>query len=206
MSGITTGRQPMADEPVEVQDEETHRDIGWIDLTTGDSECGSSFTLLTDSNAVAEAQQRSSASSCRGGSRQSPKSTQSAVVELESSLENVKYHLVRQFSAQRLKNVWMQDWSSRPEASPPHFYRCLRRDNVVYTPPNSPFCGEEISTTTRYRFSLRHSSLIRHEWFSVEVISVFICGHVLSFILGLCIGLCLCRCRRGITGQSDKLL
>ncbi|KRX20351.1 Trehalase [Trichinella nelsoni] len=162
----------------------------WVELSH-DSECGSSITFLTDPSGAHGSPHKYTP----------PGGQTSPVLQFDGDLERVKFQLCRQFSnIQGGKSAWLSDWSSRPEVVPPLQYR--RSGTIVRTPPNSPFGSSEEETSDQSKpwFSLRHSRFVRHDWFSLEVLSVYILGNVLSFLFGVCIGLAICRKGRSCCG------
>ncbi|KRX61025.1 Trehalase [Trichinella sp. T9] len=162
----------------------------WVELSHG-SECGSSITFLTDPSGAHGSPHKYTP----------PGGQTSPVLQFDGDLERVKFQLCRQFSnIQGGKSAWLSDWSSRPEVVPPFQYR--RSGTIVRTPPNSPFGSSEEETSDQSKpwFSLRHSRFVRHDWFSLEVLSVYILGNVLSFLFGVCIGLAICRKGRSCCG------
>ncbi|KRX80818.1 CCAAT/enhancer-binding protein zeta [Trichinella sp. T6] len=162
----------------------------WVELSHG-SECGSSITFLTDPSGAHGSPHKYTP----------PGGQTSPVLQFDGDLERVKFQLCRQFSnIQGGKSCWLSDWSSRPEVVPPFQYR--RSGTIVRTPPNSPFGSSEEETSDQSKpwFSLRHSRFVRHDWFSLEVLSVYILGNVLSFLFGVCIGLAICRKGRSCCG------
>ncbi|KRY36106.1 CCAAT/enhancer-binding protein zeta, partial [Trichinella spiralis] len=162
----------------------------WVELSH-DSECGSSITFLTDPSGAHGSPHKYTP----------PGGQTSPVLQFDGDLERVKFQLCRQFSnIQGGKSAWLSDWSSRPEVVPPLQYR--RSGTIVRTPPNSPFGSSEVETSDQSKpwFSLRHSRFVRHDWFSLEVLSVYILGNVLSFLFGVCIGLAICRKGRSCCG------
>jgi len=146
----------------------------WVELATGppsrDSTCSvSDPALLVDA-------QKSAAVS-----RHSPKSTESPNVEFDTTLEAVKYKLVRDILPPGRNTDWLWDWSSRPEA------QISKGGSNLATPPNSPVLCRDRS------LSLRHSKWMRKPWFSFEVISVWLVSNVVTFVLGVCVGYFLLR-------------
>jgi len=136
----------------------------------------------------------------RGDSRLSPVSVlHSPHVEMESSLEQVKYRLIKDMLPPGKNTDWIWDWSSRPETIPPKGLR-FRTTNgagsVVTTPPNSPIPDQLHGVA-----SFRHSKLIRSAFFRVEVLVGLVVSNLVTFVLGAAIGFCICK--RLSNGRSD---
>jgi hypothetical protein len=121
-------------------------------------------------------------------SRMSPVSVRSPHVEMESSLEQVKFRLIKDMLPPGKNSDWIWDWSSRPEVMPPKGLRFRpNAGSVVTTPPNSPI--PEMPGAS----SFRHSKLIRSAFFRIEVLVGLVVSNLVTFVLGAAIGFCICK-------------
>jgi len=172
-----------------LQDDDSSLQDSWVDLAEPPSRGStSSVTNFTDPGLLIDAQRSTAVS------RHSPKSLQSPNVEFNTTLEAVKYKLACDILPPGRNTDWIWDWSSRPEAQPPKEFRFRHPGSCsLTTPPNSPInYDSELSYSP---LSLRHSKWIRREWFSVEVLSVLLVSNVVTFVLGVCVGVFVLRRR-----------
>jgi len=170
-----------------MQDDDSSLQDSWVDLAEPPSRGStSSVTMYTDPGLLIDAQRSVVAS------RHSPKSLQSPNVEFDTTLEAVKYKLARDILPPGRNTDWIWDWSSRPEVQPPKEFRFRHPGSCsLTTPPNSPIHYD--SDVPHPPLSLRHSKWIHREWFSVEVLSVWLVSNVVTFVLGVCMGMFVLR-------------
>jgi len=175
-------------EAAKLQDDDSSLQDSWVDLAEPPSRGStSSVTMYTDPGLLIDAQRSTAVS------RHSPKSLQSPNVEFDTTLEAVKYKLARDILPPGRNTDWIWDWSSRPEAQAPKEFRFRHPGSCsLTTPPNSPI-NYESELSSYLPLSLRHSKWIRREWFSVEILSFFLVSNVVTFVLGVCVGVFVLR-------------
>lgn len=146
----------------------------WVDLAPSRGSLCSSV----DAMVIVDAE-----SSLRESS--SPASVRSPHVELESNLEQVKYHLAKDMLPPRKNTDWIWDWSSRPEACPPKVIRHRSGQvlSTLSTPPNSP-----VPESTSVYVYKRKSPLFRF-----EVLFGFVVSNIVTFFIGAAIGFYMCK-------------
>lgn len=162
----------------------------WVELAPSRASlCSSVEAVMVDEG--------SGEASANKDSRLSPVSLQSPHgVEFETSLDQVKYRLVKD-----IKNTdWIWDWSSRPEKQehfPPNKMSRNRSGQAIgqvgstlTTPPNSP--EPELSSEFEFKTTKLQKPASSVFW-RFEVIVGLVVSNVLTFVLGATIGFCICK-------------
>jgi len=178
--GVNTDRALNSDEGESVPE-------SWVELAP------SRASLCSSVEAVMVENEGSGEASANKDSRLSPVSLQSPHgVEFETSLDQVKYRLVKD-----IKNTdWIWDWSSRPEKQeyiPPNKMNRNRSGQIgstLTTPPNSP--EPELSSEFEFKTTKIQKPASSVFW-RFEVIVGLVVSNMLTLVLGATIGFCLCK-------------
>ncbi|KAI3418830.1 hypothetical protein GPALN_007930 [Globodera pallida] len=139
-------------------------------------------------------------------SRLSPVSLQSPHVEFETSLEQVKYRLVKDmlpFADGAKPSDWFWDWSARSEACNVAQKMGGRNRNgggqvgsTLTTPPNSPVPESsefEFKSKSSNRSVLKKAANRSSVFLRFEVVFGLVFSNLVTFFLGAAIGYCICR-------------
>ncbi|KAL3097022.1 hypothetical protein niasHS_002738 [Heterodera schachtii] len=172
----------------------------WVELAPSRASlCSSIEAVMLDSASGGE-------NSVTRDSRLSPVSLQSPHVEFETSLEQVKYRLVKDilpFADGAKPSDWLWDWSARSETGNAAQKSGAKSKNcgaqigsTLTTPPNSPEPESsefEFKSKSSNRSILKKTASRKSVFLRFDVIFGFVFSNLVTFFLGAAIGYCICR-------------